>query len=84
MDIMPLLLEWGEKIDFPNIIVYIVMVMVCQNCQVTVASVGCCWSRRGAPRVPIVGALAPSWEDGCRETEGDSGIVIEDVFEDAT
>ena len=58
---MPLLLEWGEKIDFPDNIVYIVMVMVCQNCQVIVASVGCYWYRRGALRVLIVGALAPSW-----------------------
>ena len=34
-------------------------------------------------RVPIIEFLQRAGEDRCRETEGDSGIVIEDVCEDS-
>ena len=36
------------------------------------------------PEYRLLELLHRLGEDGCRGTEGDSGIVIEDVFEDAT
>ena len=58
---MPLLLEWGEEINFScvcvaetliiiiNIILYIVVVVVYQNCELILTSFGCCWYSGGAP-----------------------------------
>ena len=58
---MPLLLEWGEEINFScvcvaetiiiiiNIIFYIVVVVVYQNCELILTSFGCCWYSGGAP-----------------------------------
>ena len=58
---MPLLLEWGEEINFYcvcvaetiiiiiNIILYIVVVVVYQNCELILTSFGCCWYSGGAP-----------------------------------
>ena len=33
-----------------NIIVYILVVVMCQNCQVIVTSLGCCWYSGGTPQ----------------------------------
>ena len=58
---MPLLLEWGEEINFScvcvaetiiiiiNIILYIVVVVVYQNCELILTSFGCCLYSGGAP-----------------------------------
>ena len=53
-----------------NAIVYIVVMMICQNHQLIVTSLDCCWYSGGAPRVLIVGVPATpveKWvQDGWR------------------
>ena len=53
-------------------IVFPIVMVMCQNCQVMVISFGCCWYRRGGgggstPRVLIVGVPATSGERWMRE-----------------
>ena len=53
-----------------NAIVYIVVMMICQNHQLIVTSLDCCWYSGGVPRVLIVGVPATpveKWvQDGWR------------------
>ena len=44
-----------------NIIVYIVEVVVCQNCQVIMTSFGCCWYSGGAPQSPNCSSSCNVW-----------------------
>ena len=60
--------------------------MVCQNRQVIATSFGCCWYSGGTPQslecwssCNVQRKMGARWEG----VEGDSGVVIEDIYEDS-
>ena len=65
-----------------NIFVYIVVVMY-QNRQMVVTSLGCCWYSRGPSQSPDCWSSSNVQRKiGVGGIESHSGIIIEDVCED--